>query len=357
MKSNDIVEIDGSQGEGGGQVLRTSLALSLITGKPFRLSNIRAKRPKPGLMRQHLACVEAAVAIGGGASQTRARTLAGETPRLGAQSLWFTPGAVVPGDYRFAIGSAGSCMRVLQTVLWPLVLANAPSTVHLSGGTHNPMAPSATFLQATAPTFAAAMGMADAPFNLDLRRHGFYPAGGGEVVAHITPKQLSKAVSPFSLHERGTSLAAYATCLHAGVPGNVAVRELARLKERLGWDEANLRNRGLRANEGPGNALEVTLQYENVTEVFTHYGERGVSAERVADDLAREVRRYLAGSAPVGPYLADQLKLPLALAGAGEYLTADITPHSRTNAEVIAKFLGDTLSIDEAAGAWRVRAG
>ena len=141
-----MIELDGSLGEGGGQILRTALALSLITGKAFRIDNIRAKRPKPGLMRQHLACVQAAVAVGGGADKTTAANPAGQAVQIGETSLTFKPGKICAGDYEFAIGSAGSCMLVLQTVLWPLVMADGVSTLTLRGGTHNPMAPSFSFL-------------------------------------------------------------------------------------------------------------------------------------------------------------------------------------------------------------------
>ena len=140
-----MIELDGSQGEGGGQILRTALAMSLITGRAFRIDNIRAKRPKPGLMRQHLACVQAAVAVGGGVAETRAVSAAvnaaGQAVQIGETSLVFTPGKICAGDYEFAIGSAGSCMLVLQTVLWPLLMADRASTLVLRGGTHNPIGP------------------------------------------------------------------------------------------------------------------------------------------------------------------------------------------------------------------------
>jgi RNA 3'-terminal phosphate cyclase (ATP) len=156
-----MIELDGSQGEGGGQILRTALALSLITGQPFCIDHIRAKRPKPGLMRQHLACVQAAAAVGGGQV---------EGAELGSMRLRFTPGAMRAGDYEFAIASAGSCMLVLQTVLWPLMLASAPSTLVLRGGTHNPMAPSLSFLQHVTQVICRQTG---GLIEYDLRRHGF----------------------------------------------------------------------------------------------------------------------------------------------------------------------------------------
>lgn len=337
-----MIELDGSQGEGGGQILRTSLALSLITGKAFRIDNIRAKRSKPGLMRQHLACVHAAVAVGGGAENSLAVNKAGETVQIGETSLTFTPGKICAGDYEFKVGSAGSCMLVLQTVLWPLLMADQPSQLQLRGGTHNPMAPSLSFLQQVAPYLC---GNGDVLFETELRRHGFYPAGGGDVRVRVRPP--AQGFAPIHLMQRGALRNAYAECLHAGVPKGVAERELAVLQSALGLRDDQLHNRALRANEGPGNALMVTLEYEHITELFAAYGERGVSAEQVARNVLQEVRAYQKSAAPVGPHLADQLMIPLALAAVygdksqavGQYFATEQTEHTRTNAQVIEQFL------------------
>src|SRR5687768_1959022 len=133
-----MIELDGSAGEGGGQILRSALALSMITGQAFRITRIRANRPKPGLMRQHLVAVQAAARICG-ATVSHAE--------LGSTELSFVPGPIVAGDYEFAIGTAGSCTLVLQTLALALLHAAAPSTVRISGGTHNAMAPPVEFLQ------------------------------------------------------------------------------------------------------------------------------------------------------------------------------------------------------------------
>jgi RNA 3'-terminal phosphate cyclase (ATP) len=341
-----MIELNGSLGEGGGQILRTALALSLITGQSFRIDNIRAKRPKPGLMRQHLACVQAAVAVGGGVDATQAVSGSGQAAQVGDTSLTFAPGKICPGDYEFAIGSAGSCMLVLQTLLWPLVMAGRASALTLRGGTHNPMAPSLSFLQLLTPYLS---GLGPDLYTTELRRHGFYPAGGGEVQVAVRPPALSGAqgLAPIRIMQRGALVEAYAECLHGGIPKGVAERELAVLKTGLGWRDDQMRNRALRANEGPGNALLVVLKYEHITEVFASYGERGVSAEQVAHKLLREVRTYQSHAAPVGPHLADQLMIPMALAavrgdkeqGGGQYWATELTEHSRTNALVIEKFL------------------
>ncbi len=342
-----MIELDGLLGEGGGQILRTALALSLITGKAFRIDNIRAKRPKPGLMRQHLACVQAAVAVGGGVEKTQATNKAGEAVQIGETSLIFTPGKVCSGEYEFAIGSAGSCMLVLQTVLWPLVMANGVSKLVLRGGTHNPMAPSFSFLSnvflnQVSPYFCDAGSVL---FETELRRHGFYPAGGGEVQVRV--RAPIARMKPMHIMQRGALRNAYAESLHAGIPKGVAERELVVLQNALGWRDDQMHNRALRANEGPGNALMVTLAYEHITEQFAAYGERGVSAEQVARSVLQEVRAYQKSGAPVGPYLADQLMIPMALAAVygeksasvGQYWATELTQHAQTNAQVIAEFL------------------
>ncbi|MBP6717576.1 MAG: RNA 3'-terminal phosphate cyclase [Rhodoferax sp.] len=350
-----MIEIDGSQGEGGGQILRTALALSLVTQQPFTLTHIRAKRPKPGLMRQHLACVQAAVAVGGGDATCKAFAQNGEPVTLGASHLVFYPGPVQGGNFEFAVGSAGSCMLVLQTVLWPLVMATQPSALTLKGGTHNPMAPSFTFLQHMAPYFS---GGGAALFEMELHRHGFYPAGGGEVRVRIQPPQ--GGLAPIQLMVRGAPVSAWAECLHAGIPKGVSERELGVLQRALGWHDDQLKDRGLRSNEGPGNVLQVVLHYEHVTEVLTAYGDKGVSAETVARKVVDETRDYLAHCAPVGEHLADQLMLPMALAAVqgkvGQYWATTLSAHARTNARIIEAFLPVTFALETRGSGYRVSA-
>lgn len=320
------IELDGSQGEGGGQILRTALTLSMVTGKPFRIGNIRAKRAKPGLLRQHLTAVLAAAEICGA-------EVDGAAP--GSQTLLFKPGKIKGGDYRYAIGTAGSCTLVLQTLLPALWFAGAPSTVTVSGGTHNPAAPPADFLiQAWLP-LVRRMGV---DMDIELLRHGFYPAGGGEVRARIAPDNV---LQPLDLCERGALLSAKAVAVIAGLPADIAKRELERVAQRLSGIETEMRL--LSSREGPGNALMVTLNYQHCREVFTGFGEKGVPAESVADRVAKEARRYRDSAAAVGEHLADQLILPLALAGQGRLTTIEASSHLRTNLEVIGRFLPVTV--------------
>jgi RNA 3'-terminal phosphate cyclase (ATP) len=324
------IELDGSQGEGGGQILRTALALSMCTGRALRIVNIRAKRAKPGLMRQHLVCVKAAQAVS-------AAEVSGA--ELGSQRLEFRPGAVKAGDHEFAIGTAGSCTLVLQTVLPPLMQADGPSTLRLAGGTHNPMAPPFHFLQRSFAPFVRRCG---AGLELKLHRLGFYPAGGGVIEATIVPALAG--LQPFDLTGRGALQEAYAEALAPALPRSVAMRELQAVEQALGWSGDQLRAPGVRQDEGPGNALMATLVYEHVTELVTSFGEKGVSAEQVAAGLVKEVRAYQRSEGAAGPHLADQLALPLALAVVASgrparYSITEMTEHTRTNFGVIARFL------------------
>jgi RNA 3'-terminal phosphate cyclase (ATP) len=333
----DMIELDGAHGEGGGQILRTALTLSMITGIPFRIERIRARRPKPGLLRQHLTAVMAAAEI----CQAQ---VSGAEP--GSQTLDFSPGTIRGGDYRFAIGTAGSCTLVLQTVLPALWFADSASTLVVAGGTHNPAAPPADFLIRSWLPLMHRMGVRT---ELELLRHGFYPAGGGEIRAQVRP---IAALQPMDLRTRGTRVAARATAIVAGVPLDVAKRELAQLRPHLGDIEQEIRT--LSSREGPGNVLMVELRYPDVTEIFTGFGERGVSAERVADQAGKAARLFQDSPAAVAEHLADQLLLPMALARAGSFVATALSSHLQTNREVIEKFLDVEFQIVEADGVARV---
>jgi len=340
-----MIELDGSVGEGGGQILRTGLALAMCTGQPLRIHSIRAKRSKPGLMRQHLSCVQAAQTVSGA-------TVSGA--ELGSSSLQFEPGAVRAGDYRFAVGTAGSCTLVLQTVLPALMRAATPSRIELSGGTHNPMAPPFHFIERCFAPLLKRMGVGLA---LTLRRHGFYPAGGGEAVATITPAE--HGLQPFDLLHRGALREAYAECLVPGLSRGVATRELSALGAAMGWSHDQLRTPAVRQDEGPGNALMATLAYEQVTELVTAFGEKSRSAENVAAAVVAELRAFQTSPAAVGPHLSDQLALPLALAvhdsgRTAAYSFTELTEHARTNFQVIEAFLPVRCETQGAGDAWHV---
>jgi RNA 3'-terminal phosphate cyclase (ATP) len=338
----DLITLDGAHGEGGGQILRTALALSMVTGRPFAIRGIRANRAKPGLMRQHLTAVRAA-------QEVCAAEVRGDT--LGATELEFRPGPVRPGTYTFAIGTAGSTTLVLQTVLPALLRCDGPSSLVIEGGTHNIHAPSVHFLQRAFLPLLERMG---AGVRVELERHGFYPAGGGRIRVEITPHA---ALAPLALTERGEITARRAVATVAGLSGEIAKRELGVIRTMLGWDENLCTIEQLGDHAGPGNIVTVEIESEHVTEVFTGFGERGVSAERVATRVAEDVRAYLAAGVPVWSHLADQLLLPLALAGVGEFRTGSATLHTTTNAETIRRFLDVPITLREDGGSTHVQVG
>jgi RNA 3'-terminal phosphate cyclase (ATP) len=255
---------------------------------------------------------------------------------------------VQAGSYAFAIGTAGSTSLVLQTVLSPLLSAAGPSRVCISGGTHNKASPPFEFLQRVFLPLLARIG---AQAQLELRSHGFYPRGGGEIVAHIQPFQTRSALH---LHERGALLRTFAEAHVAALPIRIAQRELEVIGKALGWNGEQLLLRGLPNDVGPGNVVTLTAEHAQVSEVITGFGKRGVSAETVAGEAAARMREYLAGTAPVGEHLADQLLLPMALASGGEFTTTAVSEHLRSNALVVETFTERRVRIEAVSGGYRV---
>jgi RNA 3'-terminal phosphate cyclase (ATP) len=326
-----MVRIDGSQGEGGGQVLRTSLALSLVTGTPFTITNIRAGRKKPGLLRQHLTAVKAAESVG-------AAEVSGA--ELGSRELTFRPRALAAGNYHFSVGTAGSATLVLQTVLPALLMAQAPSLLMLEGGTHNPAAPPFDFLQKAYLPLLRRMGPA---VEATLERPGFFPAGGGKFRVDVKPAPLK----PLSLLERGRVLRREVKAVVAMIPFDVAKRELDTVAGVLKWRPDEFRTEELKRSPGPGNVLSAEVESEHVTEVFTAFGERGKRAETVGEEVAAETKRYLDAEVPVGEHLCDQLLLLLALARGGTFRTLPLDGHSETQLHTMAHFLDVKVQVRE----------
>ncbi len=321
-----MIVVDGSKGEGGGQILRSALALSLLTGQPFRVQNVRAGRQKPGLLRQHLAAVRGAAAIADAVVQGA---------ELGSRELVFTPGTVKGGTYTFSVGSAGSATLVFQTVLLPLLLrGGVASSLTFEGGTHNPMAPPFDFV---ARAFLPLLRKMGADVQVDLTAHGFYPAGGGSFTASLAP---APSLAGLSLLARGAHLGNTATSVLSRVPMAVALKELDTLTASLGWDRSAGQPQVVERSPGAGNVLFATVESEHVTEIFTAFGERGVPAHEVARQVANQVRAYLATDAPVGEHLADQLIMPLALGEGGVFRTVTPTQHTRTQIDIVEMFTG-----------------
>lgn len=318
-----MIELDGSHGEGGGQILRTALGLSMVTGAPFRIAAIRAGRARPGLLRQHLAAVRAAALVADA-------TITGD--ELGSSTLSFRPKAIVGGRHEIAVGSAGSTSLVLQAVLPALLAADVSTELVIEGGTHAESAPSFDFLARSFVPLLAKMG---GHVELVLERPGFYPAGGGRIRVRVTPSKLS----PLELVTRGAHVATTAACVVASIPRSVAEREAAVLATELSLDPSAIAITTTRASPGPGNAVTVEIAHEHVTETFVAYGKRGVAAEAVAMLAASHARAYRAHDAPVGPHLADQLLLLFALARGGVFRTTEPTEHTRTHRAIVERFL------------------
>lgn len=318
-----MIHLDGSIGEGGGQVLRTALALSIATGQGFVLDRVRAGRAKPGLLRQHLTGLRAAAEICGALVEGDA---------LGSPRVVFEPGPAVAGDYRFAIGSAGSAGLVLQTVLPPLLLLDRPSTVTVSGGTHNSAAPPYHFLE---QVFAPQVGLA-----LSLNKWGFYPAGGGEISARVQPRR-----APVDRLRRGPIQALHGHAAISAISHKLGHGALGVFKKRLGLDRGQLHFHQVPDPVGPGFAAWIQADFEGGCELFTAFGERRAT-EGVAEQAVAEFEAWLAQDVPVGEHQADQLLIPLALFG-GAFRTGPLSSHARTNMEIIARFLPVRFQVGE----------
>ena len=315
------VDIDGSQGEGGGQILRTSLALALITGRKLRMRRIRAGRRQPGLQRQHLACVSAAAQLCGATVSD---------VDVGSQELVLSPGSTWARELTIDIGTAGSTTLVVQTIVVPALLAPHPLHVVITGGTHNELAPPFEFLDRVFLPRLREMG---ATVTATLERHGVMPKGGGRLILEVAPSQLR----PLTAIEAGAVVARRAIAIVAGLPRHIAERECAVAQERLREPECEVRE----LPDGPHNVFMVEVELASgARELATSHGRKGYPAEDVADDALDDLEDFLEAGVPVGEHLADQLLLPLAVAGGGRFRTlGPLTDHARTNIATIRAFL------------------
>jgi RNA 3'-phosphate cyclase len=333
-----MIEIDGSEGEGGGQVLRSSLALSLLTGKSFHLSNIRARRrPKPGLQPQHLMSVRSSAAIG--QAEVRGAT-------RDSTDLVFVPGAVQSGTYRFDIGTAGATSLVLHTLYLPLALrGQTVSELTLTGGTHVRASPSFHFLEHTWRRHLELLGLST---TLSFVRPGFYPRGGGELHAQIQPVRHLRGIK---LPRRG-DVTIHGISAAAGLPEHVARRQSEQAVKRLRHVGHKVHIQREEWSGGPGSALILIGETGHVPATFVALGERGKPAEKVADESVDDLLEYLSESALVDSHSADQIVLPLAFAeGPSEYAVTKVTQHLLTNIAVIRRFVDREIRCDGGEGA------
>ena len=335
--SGPTVLVDGSWGEGGGQILRTALTLSLATGQPLSIRDIRAGRPKPGLRPQHLTAVRAAVDVSGGRV---------ESADVGSLAVRFSPGTVRPGRYTFRIGTAGATTLVLQTVVPALALARGSSTVTVTGGTHVPWAPTFEYL---ARHWSPVMERLGLHVGLVLERAGFYPAGGGRVRAEIRGGWRPKALVAC---RRGDLVGACGVSLVGNLPTGIAERQAEELGaglRRLGLTDAGgdaLVEVAEPPAGGPGTAVYVGAEFASGRAAFSALGRRGKPAERVAREAVNELANYLKTNGAFDHHLADQLLLPLALAdGESRFTTSAVSRHLLTSAYVIGRFPGPVVQV------------
>jgi len=332
-----MLTIDGSHGEGGGQVVRTSLSLSALLGREVRIENIRAGRSQPGLAAQHLTSLRAAATVCGA-------TVEGD--RMGSQQLEFRPGEVRGGRYQFKVGTAGAATLVLQTALPALLFGTRSSHIQVHGGTNVLWSPPHEYIGSV---FLPAIGEMGAETALECLVPGFYPKGGGCIEARVCP--LEEPLRPLKWRERGglRSLTAYSVA-ESRLPGHIVRRQIDGAREALG-------STGLRAVESrpsspsPGTSLVIAASFDRGRAGFSAIGKRGKPAEDVGREAGAAAARFIDGPASVDRHLADQILLYAAIAaGQTQFVTDEVTEHLRTNAWVISQFLDSEIAIDEATG-------
>lgn len=328
IQEKKLIEIDGSYGEGGGQILRTALALSAILRKPFTIHHIRSKRKNPGLQAQHLEAVEAL------ARMTEAET---EGVKSGSQIITFLPNKILPGDYQFEVRTAGSVTLLLQAIFLPLCLAHGTSRLTLIGGTHVPWSPSFHYLaEVFLPTLEPMGISADA----NIEKWGFYPRGGGKIRLKINPVH---ELRPISLTNRGSLKKIRGLSAISNLPKHIAERQRGQALKRIQGElniNAEIALHYDTSSIGQGSFLFLLIEHEKTISGFSSIGARGKSAERVADEAVEAIKDFLGSEGCIDPHLADQLVPFMALAkGNSSLTTTQMTDHLLTNLWVTNHFL------------------
>jgi RNA 3'-terminal phosphate cyclase (ATP) len=316
-----VLTIDAAKGEGGGQIVRSALALSLVTRKPFVLEKIRAGKSKPGLLPQHVAAVQAAMTIGNGTA---------EHADVGSTRMRFTPHGFVGGSHRLSVGPTGSAVLLAQMLIPALLVGSEPSEIVFEGGTHIALSPIYEFF---ADSYLSALRKMGGKVRSELWRAGFPDPTGGAFRVWVTPSLLNRP----KILDRGRTIARRACGKVSKLPLALAENELLALERRLRWGKSAYEAEAVKA-QSQGNALFVILKYENITHIVSEVMFSEIFADNMARSVADQLDLYLTTSAPVGEYLADQLIVPMAVAGGGSFRTVELTAHTRTQLDVVGAF-------------------
>ncbi len=341
MERIEFIIINGSQGEGGGQILRSSLSLSVLLLKPFEMVNIRANRPNPGIQAQHLKAIEASALISNAIT---------EGALLKSSKVRFIPREIRAGNFKFNIGTAGSTSLVLQTLCLPISFASATSVVSIVGGTHVPWSPTFDYLKNCWLYFMGKIGF---KINIDLKRAGFYPHGGGEIKAVINP---ITEIKPLNVIDRGRLLKIQIYSAHSNLTDEVAKRQ-AKTAEKILKNYAEVETIIDELESYSKNTtIAITGIFENSVCCYTNLGEKGKRAEIVAEEACEKFLNFLSSDSALDEYIADQILLPLSIAGeVSEFTILKITNHIKTNMETIKKFLDVDFEIKEFGNSFKIK--
>ncbi|MBI2400032.1 MAG: RNA 3'-phosphate cyclase [Deltaproteobacteria bacterium] len=322
-----MIELDGSFGEGGGQILRTALTLASLTGSPFRIYNLRAGRKRPGLRPQHVLSAEAAARVTGGRL---------EGCKEGSQTLTYLPGSIKAGRYFFDTGTAGSVTLIFQTILAPLAFAAAKSSITIKGGTHVPWSPPADYIE---EIFLPALSLMGLNASFSTHSDGYYPGGGGAIEASINP--ISAPLAPLRMRERGNLLKVRILSTVSNLPVSIAERQLKSAASLLWACPATVEAQTREASSpGRGTSVFIVGEFENARAGFSALGAIGKRAEAVGIEAAQAFLKHLDRNAALDPHLADQILIYMAIAkGESFFTTSEITSHLLTNIQTIETFL------------------
>lgn len=328
-----FIEIDGSTGEGGGQILRTCLSLSLLTGKPFTLFNIRKNRTRPGLRPQHISSIMLASKIG----------IADTTgDNLNSSQVTFSPKQIHPGKYKINIGTAGSTSLVLQSIYLPLGFTSSESSIIIEGGTHVPWSPTYDFLQKQWRPMISRIGC---QVDLKLERAGYFPQGGGQINVKVKPKQI---LSGLQIPHRGRLKRISGISSVSNLNRDIAVRQRSQVVRRIGhkYPLSDIRIVKLKSRF-KGTSICLICEFEHSQCSYSALGKKGKPAEEVADEVVEKIIYFMETDAVLDEYSADQLLLPLSFAETNSnYSTPKVTQHLVTNAKIISKFISTRIILE-----------